>query len=152
VSSGRCYHAITSIRWRGRSLVESWLSCSVFSGWTSKHVYLAIWIWPQESSQKKASYLAVKWGNLFKGIEGTARFDATELEAIIKAMVAARRGTQDAPLEIKSQVAVPSAASPRRTKVNFAIFAVTTFHGNPEPAILYSRLLWQLLPRRFIFH
>lgn len=40
-----------------------------------------------------------KVGKLYKGIEGTARFDATELEAIIKAMVAARLGTQDDTLE-----------------------------------------------------
>lgn len=40
-----------------------------------------------------------KVGKIFQGIEGTARFDVTELEMIIKAMVAARLGTQDATLE-----------------------------------------------------
>jgi len=62
--------------------------------YTFSHLDMAPRIYPEEGFIPGS-----KVGNFFKGIEGTARFNATEMEAIIKAMVAARLGTQDATLE-----------------------------------------------------
>ena len=63
----------------------------------SKYLSMAPQIFPEEGFVSGS-----KWGKIFKGVKGEARFDAKNLEKVVKDMVCEAFGDQkeDAPLQI----------------------------------------------------